>query len=105
MPTSTGPIRCPRRWAPDEEHRCPAWEASGPHRDVRQSASAAAGRGDAVGAVSNFRLGYIAVVISALPDLVTEYPLAEPLEGLLVRARHAAGHDTETLDRYAAIRQ
>jgi hypothetical protein len=36
------------------------------------------------------------VVIDALPDPVTEYPLVEPLEGLLMRALHVA----ETLDRY-----
>jgi hypothetical protein len=42
------------------------------------------------------RLGHIAVVIGASPDLVIEYPLAEPLEGLLMRALRVA----ETLDRY-----
>jgi DNA-binding SARP family transcriptional activator/tetratricopeptide (TPR) repeat protein len=51
------------------------------------------------------RLGRPAVVISALPDLVAEYPLVEPLEGLLMRALHAAGRDAEALDRYTAIRQ
>lgn len=51
------------------------------------------------------RLGHPAVVIHMLPDLVTEYPLVEPLEGLLMRALHAAGRDTEALDRYAALRQ
>jgi len=44
-------------------------------------------------------------VIAALPDLVGAYPLAEPLEALLMRALHAAGRDAEALDRYAALRQ
>lgn len=51
------------------------------------------------------RLGHPAVVIHMLPELVTEYPLVEPLEGLLMRALHAVGRDTEALDRYAALRQ
>jgi DNA-binding SARP family transcriptional activator/tetratricopeptide (TPR) repeat protein len=51
------------------------------------------------------RLGRPAVVISVLADLIVEYPLVEPLEGLLMRALHAAGRDAEALDRYAAIRQ
>jgi DNA-binding SARP family transcriptional activator/tetratricopeptide (TPR) repeat protein len=51
------------------------------------------------------RLGHPAVVISALPDLIAEYPLVEPLEGLLMRALQAVGRDAEALDRYTAIRQ
>ena len=51
------------------------------------------------------RLGHPTAVITTLPDLVTEYPLVEPLETLLMRALHAAGRDAEALDRYAAIRQ
>jgi DNA-binding SARP family transcriptional activator/tetratricopeptide (TPR) repeat protein len=51
------------------------------------------------------RLGRPAAVITTLPDLVTEYPLAEPLEALLMRALHAAGRGAEALDRYTAIRQ
>jgi tetratricopeptide (TPR) repeat protein len=44
-------------------------------------------------------------VIAALHDLVVEYPLVEPLEGLLMRALHAAGRDAEAVDRYAVIRR
>jgi DNA-binding SARP family transcriptional activator/tetratricopeptide (TPR) repeat protein len=44
-------------------------------------------------------------VTAALPDLIAAYPLAEPLEALLMRALHAAGRDAEALDRYAALRQ
>jgi DNA-binding SARP family transcriptional activator/tetratricopeptide (TPR) repeat protein len=51
------------------------------------------------------RLGRAAAVIDTLPDLVDEYPLAEPLEALLMRALHAAGRGAEALDRYAVVRQ
>ena len=44
-------------------------------------------------------------ILTALPALIAEYPLAEPLEGLLMRALHAAGRDAEALDRYAAVRR
>ncbi len=44
-------------------------------------------------------------VLATLPDIVAEHPLAEPLEGLLMRALHAAGRDAEALNRYAALRQ
>jgi DNA-binding SARP family transcriptional activator/tetratricopeptide (TPR) repeat protein len=44
-------------------------------------------------------------VIAALPDLVAEYPLVEPLESLLMRALHAAGRDAEAIERYAVLRQ
>jgi DNA-binding SARP family transcriptional activator len=50
-------------------------------------------------------LGRAKAVIGALPDLIAEYPLAEPLEGLLMRALHAAGRDAEAVDRYTVIRQ
>src|SRR5215470_18638088 len=51
------------------------------------------------------RLDRAAAVTSTLPDLTAEYPLAEPLEGLLMRALHAAGRDAEAIERYAALRQ
>ena len=44
-------------------------------------------------------------VITVLHDFVAEYPLVEPLEGLLMRALHAAGRGAEAIDRYARIRQ
>lgn len=51
------------------------------------------------------RLGRTATVIDGLADLIDEYPLAEPLEALLMRALHATGRDAEALDRYALVRQ
>ncbi len=51
------------------------------------------------------RLGHPAAVITTLPDLVTEYPLVEPLETLLMRALHAAGRGTEALCRYSSVQQ
>jgi DNA-binding SARP family transcriptional activator/tetratricopeptide (TPR) repeat protein len=50
-------------------------------------------------------LGHAEAVIGALPDLITEYPLAEPLECLLMEALHAAGRDAEAIDRYAVVRE
>ncbi|HET9143513.1 AfsR/SARP family transcriptional regulator [Actinophytocola sp.] len=49
-------------------------------------------------------LGHAATVISTVSDLVAEYPLAEPLEGLLMRALHAAGRDAEAIERFAVVR-
>jgi DNA-binding SARP family transcriptional activator len=51
------------------------------------------------------RLGRPEPVIGMIPDLAEVYPLAEPLEALLIRALHAAGRDAEAVDRYAAVRQ
>ena len=51
------------------------------------------------------RLGRPAAVLAALPELVAEYPLAEPLEALLMRSLCAVGRSAEALDRYTAIRQ
>jgi len=51
------------------------------------------------------RLGHSHAVVTTVPDLVAEYPLAEPLEGVLMRALHAAGRSAEALDRYTAVRQ
>jgi DNA-binding SARP family transcriptional activator/tetratricopeptide (TPR) repeat protein len=50
-------------------------------------------------------LGDPATVLATLPEFVADYPLAEPLEGLLMRAMCAVGRSAEALDRYAAIRQ
>lgn len=50
-------------------------------------------------------LGRTATVLTTIPDLIDEYPLAEPLEALLMRALHAAGRDAEALDRYTVVRQ
>lgn len=50
------------------------------------------------------RIGNPVVVITALPDLAAEYPLAEPLEAMLMKALHAAGRDAEAIDRYATVR-
>lgn len=54
---------------------------------------------------AELRLGHPAEVINALQDLVAEYPLVEPLEGLLMQALHAAGRAAEAIDRYSTIRQ
>ena len=54
---------------------------------------------------AELRLGDAEAVIGALPDLITEYPLAEPLECLLMEALHAAGRDAEAIDRYAVVRE
>jgi DNA-binding SARP family transcriptional activator/Tfp pilus assembly protein PilF len=54
---------------------------------------------------AELRLGHAEVVIDALPGLITEYPLAEPLECLLMEAMHAAGRDAEAIDRYATVRE
>jgi DNA-binding SARP family transcriptional activator/tetratricopeptide (TPR) repeat protein len=51
------------------------------------------------------RLGRSDAVIAAMSDLAAEYPLAEPLEVLLMRALHTAGRDAEAIDRYAVVRQ
>ncbi|MEV6639108.1 BTAD domain-containing putative transcriptional regulator [Amycolatopsis sp. NPDC051371] len=51
------------------------------------------------------RLGRSDAVIAAMSDLAAEYPLAEPLEVLLMRALHSAGRDAEAVDRYAVVRQ
>jgi DNA-binding SARP family transcriptional activator len=51
------------------------------------------------------RLDNPTVVITVLHDLVAEYPLVEPLEGLLMRALYAAGRGAEAVDRYTMIRQ
>jgi DNA-binding SARP family transcriptional activator/Tfp pilus assembly protein PilF len=56
-------------------------------------------------AQAELRLGNPDVVIGALPDLIAEYPLVEPLEALLLRAMYAAGRDAEAIERYAAVRQ
>jgi len=49
-------------------------------------------------------LGRASAVIGMLPDLITDYPLTEPLEALLMRALHATGRDAEAIDRYSVIR-
>ncbi|WP_439658776.1 BTAD domain-containing putative transcriptional regulator [Lentzea sp. HUAS TT2] len=51
------------------------------------------------------RLGRFDGVIGALPDLLAEYPLAEPLEVLFMRALHAAGRDAEAVERYGVVRR
>ncbi|MER5352075.1 BTAD domain-containing putative transcriptional regulator [Kitasatospora sp. NPDC002551] len=56
-------------------------------------------------AQAEFRLGRPTAVISAVPDLTAEYPLAEPLECVLIQALHAAGRGAEALDRYGAFRR
>ena len=54
---------------------------------------------------AELRLGHPETVINTLSDLIIEYPLAEPLEALLMEALHAAGRDAEAIDRYAKVRE
>jgi DNA-binding SARP family transcriptional activator/tetratricopeptide (TPR) repeat protein len=54
---------------------------------------------------AQLRLGRAEAVAGSLPDLITEYPLAEPLECLLMEALHAAGRDAEAIDRYGCVRE
>jgi len=49
-------------------------------------------------------LGRTDAVITTLPVLIDEYPLAEPLEAILMTALQAAGRDAEAVDRYARVR-
>ncbi|MFL6140557.1 MAG: BTAD domain-containing putative transcriptional regulator [Labedaea sp.] len=51
------------------------------------------------------RLGRTASVLTTIPDLIDEYPLAEPLEALHMRALHVAGRDAEAVDRFSVVRQ
>jgi DNA-binding SARP family transcriptional activator/tetratricopeptide (TPR) repeat protein len=67
---------------------------------LRMRLEAAVGWADA-----NLRLGRPEELIGTLPDLVAEYPSAEPLEGLLMRALHEAGRDAEAIERYAGARR
>jgi DNA-binding SARP family transcriptional activator len=60
---------------------------------------------DAVVHCAQLRLGRPGAAIAILPAFVAEYPLAEPLEALLMQALHAAGRDAAALDRYTAVRQ
>jgi DNA-binding SARP family transcriptional activator/tetratricopeptide (TPR) repeat protein len=53
---------------------------------------------------AELRLGHADAVVAAVPPLIAEYPLAEPLEALLMEALHRAGRDAEAMDRYAEVR-
>jgi DNA-binding SARP family transcriptional activator len=54
---------------------------------------------------TELRLGNHEAVLGALPDLVGEYPLVEPLTAILMRALYAAGRVADALDCYTAIRR
>ncbi|MFF2625084.1 BTAD domain-containing putative transcriptional regulator [Kitasatospora griseola] len=56
-------------------------------------------------AQAEFRLGRATAVVSAVPDLAAEYPLAEPLEHVLIQALHATGRGAEALHRYGLVRR
>jgi DNA-binding SARP family transcriptional activator len=56
-------------------------------------------------AEAQLRLGHHDAVVTMVPDLVVEYPLAEQLQVVLMRALHAAGRDAEALDRYELMRR
>ncbi|GHH42555.1 AfsR/SARP family transcriptional regulator [Lentzea cavernae] len=51
------------------------------------------------------RLGRPEPVIDTISELVAVYPLAEPLEVLLIRALHETGRSAEAVDRYATVRK
>ena len=53
---------------------------------------------------TELRLGHHDHVIGPVRDLLADYPMAEPLIGVLMRALVAAGRDAEALDRYATTR-
>jgi DNA-binding SARP family transcriptional activator/tetratricopeptide (TPR) repeat protein len=55
-------------------------------------------------AEAELRLGRHGEVIGSVRDLLTEYPLAEPLVAALLRALAAAGRGAEALDYYATVR-
>ncbi|MFF0387638.1 BTAD domain-containing putative transcriptional regulator [Kitasatospora sp. NPDC004615] len=56
-------------------------------------------------AQAELRCGRPAAVVSAVPDLAAEYPLAEPLEHVLIQALHATGRGAEALHRYGLVRR
>ncbi|MEV7991285.1 BTAD domain-containing putative transcriptional regulator [Streptomyces sp. NPDC086077] len=56
-------------------------------------------------AQAELAMGGSAAVIAALPRLLGEHPLVEPLAGLLMRALNAAGRRAEALACYATLRQ
>ena len=51
------------------------------------------------------RLGRPGTVIDTVAELVDTYPLAEPLEAVLMRALHAAGRTAEAIERYDVVRR
>src|SRR5206468_5282355 len=56
-------------------------------------------------AQTELRLGNAGAVIEPLSELVHEYPVVEPLTGMLMRALHAAGRTAEALDCYTNMRK
>lgn len=50
-------------------------------------------------------LGHSDAILDALPAYIAEYPLAEPLEAVLIEALRASGRAAEALDRYAKVRR
>ena len=56
-------------------------------------------------AQAQLRCGDPDPVIDTVPELITEYPLVEPLTGVLMRALADAGRTAEALDRYTALRK
>jgi DNA-binding SARP family transcriptional activator/tetratricopeptide (TPR) repeat protein len=51
------------------------------------------------------RLDPSPAAVTALTELVEEFPLAEPIAAALVAALHAAGRTAEALDRYGQVRR
>jgi DNA-binding SARP family transcriptional activator/tetratricopeptide (TPR) repeat protein len=55
-------------------------------------------------AQAELRLGDAGAVLGPVGELLDEYPLAEPLAAVRMRALHAAGRTAEALDCYTAVR-
>ncbi|WP_248962040.1 AfsR/SARP family transcriptional regulator [Sphaerisporangium perillae] len=53
---------------------------------------------------AELRLGRPDRVLAPVGELSSEYPFAEPLAGVLMRALAATGRDAEALDHYAVVR-
>ncbi len=56
-------------------------------------------------AEAELRTGHAAATIGTLTRLAEEYPLAESVTAMLMRALHAAGRPADALARYARVRQ
>jgi DNA-binding SARP family transcriptional activator len=56
-------------------------------------------------ALAEIEAGHPAEVLGRLDALIARYPLVESLPAMMMRALYAAGHRTEALNCYAAVRQ
>jgi DNA-binding SARP family transcriptional activator/tetratricopeptide (TPR) repeat protein len=56
-------------------------------------------------ALAEIEAGHPTEVLGRLDALIVRYPLVESLPGMMMRALYAAGHRTEALNCFAAVRQ